>query len=370
MNRRIWIVACVLVVALAAGFALVRFQRPLQQSVAADAIGRAFHSHRLNIVLLGYQQDEGNSDTVVFAHLDVDRHTATLVSVPRDAWVAIPGHGHGKINAAIGYGGPRLTGRIVSQLFDAPVDATIAVAPAGAKQLVDALGGLNVDVERDMDYDDNAGNLHIHLKRGEQYLTGGQVLEYLRFRHDAESDWGRVRRQQHVLKDLLDTLSQPQNWTKVPHLLDLARNDVQTTLTQEQLFALLQAYRGVADEDVRTLTAPGRGTYVGDASVVALDERWTHLFGRLLFGKSDPPQDPVLVANATGVDRWNETVVGALRGGGWNVATFVDEPVRAATSVSGTRRTGGLIAAIFGETLHAAKTTTLVVGSDFAPRKE
>jgi len=74
------------------------------------------------------------------------------------------------------------------------------------------MGGLNVNVDENMDYDDNYGQLHIHLKKGEQYLTGSQVVGYVRFRHDAASDFGRVRRQQQVLKLIMDQLSEPQNW--------------------------------------------------------------------------------------------------------------------------------------------------------------
>ncbi|HEV3152621.1 MAG TPA: LCP family protein [Candidatus Baltobacteraceae bacterium] len=330
---------------------------------------REFGSDILNVLLLGYQEDEGNSDTILVAHLDTVRRTATLVSIPRDSWVEIPGHGHWKINAAIGYGGPALVAGIVSKLIRAPIDATIALRPEDAKQIVDAMGGLNVDVDEDMDYDDNAGDLHIHLRKGEQYLTGGQVLEYIRFRHDAQSDWGRVRRQQQILKDILGELSLPQEWAKVPHVLALAAKDVKTTLTQTQIAALLTIYRGVPDDNVRTFTMPARDGWVGDASVVFLNERWARLIGRLLFSKSEPPGDEVVVANATGDSILNRTVVAALRGGGWNVPTFIDQPVKKTTRVLGTNATGRALAIILGTTAtpNNARQTVLVLGTDLAP---
>ncbi len=364
------LLACGAVVAAALAYVVLTTRNPVQQAISTRSAESAFHSHRLNVLLLGYQNDEGNSDTIVLAHLDIDRRTATLVSIPRDTWIEIPGHGHQKINSAIGFGGPSTSAKVVSALVGVPIDATIALQPEGAKQLVDAMGGMNVDVERDMDYDDNYGNLHIHLKKGEQYLTGGQVLEYLRFRHDVESDWGRVRRQQAVLKALVNQMSQPQNWAKLPHLMALAHNDMSTTLSDAQLAALLEIYRGVPDDNVRTFTMPAKATFVGDASVVIVDERWSHIIGRLLYARHDPPQEQVLVANATGIPALDKTVVAALRGGGWNVADFIEEPVHAVTVVYGSGRAAAALAKVFGSAHLPTKTTTLVLGTDNAPQQD
>src|SRR5579872_457793 len=212
------IAVALVVAALAACAGFFALRKPISQQIVKSTAQSAFGTHKLNVLLLGYQEDEGNSDTIIVAHLDIDRRIVTLVSIPRDSWVAIPGHGHDKINAAIGYGGPRLSAQVVSKLIGAPIDATIALRPEDAQQLVDAMGGLDVTVDEDMDYDDNAGDLHIHLRKGEQHLDGAQVVDYIRFRHDAASDWGRVRRQQQVLKDLLDQMSAPRQWAKLPQL--------------------------------------------------------------------------------------------------------------------------------------------------------
>jgi len=356
--------------AIAVAYELAMQRNVVQRAIVARSAESAFHSHRLNILLLGYQADEGNSDTIVLAHLDIDRRTATLVSIPRDTWVAIPGNGYQKINAAIGLGGPATAARVVSALVGVPIDATVALQPEGAKQLVDAMGGMNVDVEHDMDYDDNYGDLHIHLKKGEQYLTGGQVLEYIRFRDDPESDWGRVRRQQAVLKGLVDQVSRPQNWVKLPRLLALARTDMQTQLSDGQLAALLEIYRGVPAENVRTFTMPARATFIGKASVVIVDERWARLIGALLFSKHDPPADRVLVSNAAGDVRWSKTLVAALRGGGWNVPTFIEQPANATTMVYGSGPAAAALTKILRAPHKAMKTTTLVVGTDLAPQQD
>jgi hypothetical protein len=145
---------------------------------------------------------------------------------------------------------------------------------------------------------------------------------------------------------------------------------MQTGLNDAQLAALIAIYRGVPADNVRTFTMPGRATFVGDASVVIVDERWARIFGRILFSKSDPPQEAVLVANATGLGTWDKTVVAALRGGGWDVGTFVDEPVRPVTTIYGSGPAAVALAKIFGVARKAAKSTTVVIGSDLAPQKD
>ncbi len=346
------IVAGALVVALVAIFFAVRAVRePLVEGVAQNFaehdVGAAFHKRRLNFLIVGTQPDEGNTDTIILAHLDLDRRLATLISIPRDSWVAIPGHGHEKINAAYGLGGAALTARLVGGMLGTHVDSTLAVDPAGAKQIVDAIGGINVNVEHAMDYDDGYGNLHIHLKAGEQFLSGGQVLEYMRYRHDVESDWGRMRRQQQVLHEIVRELGEPQNWVKVPRLVALARKDVSTPLGDAQLKALVELYRGVPPDNVRTLTLPARADFVGDASVVLVDETWAKALGALVCAAADPPQDVVVVANATGIPSVTRLVVGAMRGGAWNVRTSVDEPTRAASEIVGTGAAAAGLARIF-----------------------
>ena len=366
------IFACVAAIAAAVIVVFTVYRVPIVENVstglAQHDVASAFHARRLNLLIVGDQADEATTDSIVVSHLDLDRRTATLMSVPRDTWVAIPHHGHMKINSAFAFGGATGTARAVTALTGIPIDATVAIDPRSVKQIVDALGGININVETDMNYDDNYGNLHIHLKKGEQFLSGGGVMQYMRFRHDAESDFGRMRRQQQVMREIVRELGEPQNWAKVPRLVALAREDVQTSLTAEQMQAIVELFRGVPQDNVRSLTLPSRPDTIGDASVVIVDDRWAHIIGSLLFGKSDPPQDLVLVSNATGTPAFALTVVGALRGGGWNVATFIDEPQKKLSEVVGTSAAALALGKTFA--LKPRKTgpaTILRLGTDALP---
>jgi LCP family protein required for cell wall assembly len=370
---RIGAIAIAGVLAVAIGFYLFRapIKEQVAQQVATQSAHSAFHRTKLNVLLLGYQDDEETTDTVILAHLDVDRRTATLVSIPRDTWVNVPGAGDEKINAAYASGGGKTSAKVVSKLLGGvSIDAIVALQPEGAAQIVDAMGGLNVNVDENMDYDDNYGELHIHLKKGEQYLTGSQVVGYMRFRHDAESDFGRVRRQRQVLKLMMDQLSQPQNWAKLPRIMQFARKDVQSTLSNDQLVALLNIYRDVPDDNIRSFTLPSKPGWVGDASVVFADQRWAKLIGKLLFTRADPPQDEVLVANATGDPEFDKTIIGALRGAGWNVPTFVDQPTKSVSFVVGDSPAAQQLSQAFAVTRRSGRKTTFVIGSDLAPDTE
>ncbi|HTV92719.1 MAG TPA: LCP family protein [Verrucomicrobiae bacterium] len=371
--KRVALLATTGLAAVVAGFLIFgkHVGDDVRHEVAVQTSHRAFGSSKLNLLVLGYQDDEATTDTIILAHLDVDRRTATLVSIPRDSWVPIPNHGHDKINAAYAYGGPKMSARVVSALLGgAPIDAIIALQPEGAAQIVDAMGGLNVDVDETMNYDDDNGDLHIHLKKGEQYLTGSQVAGYLRFRHDPSSDFGRMKRQQQVLKLMLDQISQPQNWAKLPRIMKFVRKDMQSTLSDQQLLALLEVYRDVPEDNVRAFTLPGKAGWVGDASVVFVDDRWAKLIGKLLFNKAEPPQDRVLVANATGNSDFDKTIVGALRGGGWNVQTSIDQPAKSTSVVVGDSRAAQALAQVFATPLRPGTNSTLLLGTDLAPDTE
>lgn len=368
-RARVLAIAGAAILAVTAGFLIAHGS--IRQGIVAETARRSFGDTKLNLLVLGYQADEMTTDTILLVRLDVGRRTATLVSIPRDTWVKVPGEGFGKINSAYAFGGARAAARATADLLGGiPVDAIVALQPEGAAAIVDAMGGLDVNVDEAMDYDDNSGNLHIHLRPGEQHLTGDQVAGYVRFRHDAASDFGRVRRQQQVLKLLLNRISEPRDWAKLPHILNLAHREMNTTMSWRQLLALLTIYRNVPDENVRSFTLPSRAGWVGDASVVFADQRWAKLIGQVLFGKGEPPQDEVLVANATGNPAIDGTIVGALRGAGWNVPTYLDAKLKRRSVVIGASPAAKSLAKTFATPIRPGTKTALVIGADLAPDAE
>ena len=188
--------------------------RPLQVLKAEETGERVFgNTDRLNVLLLGidYNHDDkgiiytkgARSDTMMVVSLSRDAKFLNVVSIPRDTRVYIgEGYGYEKINSAYSYGGVEQAKKTASEFLGVPIQHHVVVKVSGAKDLIDALGGLAIDVEKDMDWDDNWGNLHIHLKKGPQLLNGEQAVGYARFRMDEEGDRGRIRRQQQVIRVL------------------------------------------------------------------------------------------------------------------------------------------------------------------------
>ena len=172
----------------------------------------------------------GRTDTLILAHLDPARGQINLLSIPRDTLVTIPGYGMAKINAANVYGGKELEIETVRIFTHKPIDYYIGIDIGSFIRLVDMLGGVNLYVEKNMRYIDRAQKLNIDLTMGWQKLSGEKAHEYIRFRHDAEGDIGRIQRQQNFLRALLITLIRPSNLLKSPYAIWFTLKDIKTNL--------------------------------------------------------------------------------------------------------------------------------------------
>jgi hypothetical protein len=138
----------------------------------------------------------------------------------------------------------------------------VVIKQEAIQQVVDALGGLTVDVPMDMDYDDDWGQLHIHLKEGKnQLLKGEDIVGFMRFRHgDPEGDIGRIKRQQQVIQVLGEQAKNPATLLKAGPLIDAIKKYIQTDLTPEQQLALAHLFRKVETGNIQAVSLPIEGT--------------------------------------------------------------------------------------------------------------
>jgi LCP family protein required for cell wall assembly len=175
----------------------------------------------ITVLMFGIDADEDTkrSDSVIVARLDVRKRYLGVISIPRDTYVFVDGQGYTKLNHAYMVGDNRLLIKTVSEYLNVPIDFVVKFGLTGVVRFVDAIGGVDVTVPKDMSYDDNAGNLHIHIKKGYQKLDGQQALNYLRFRHDDAADIGRIKRQQEFLKTVINQLMAKYSPQKVYELL-------------------------------------------------------------------------------------------------------------------------------------------------------
>ena len=278
-------------IALAAGLV---YTESLQtnESVASSLITEAFEtfsghngsrpfkgSDRMNILCLGidYNRDSkgiaytkgARSDTILVVSIDSSGKTLNVVSIPRDCYVFLgEEYGYDKINAAYMVGGIDLTRKVVSDFLDVPIHHYVIVKVSGAAQLVDALGGLVVDVEKDMDYDDNWGDLHIHLRKGEQLLKGTQAVGYARFRMDAEGDRGRMRRQQQMLKAVIKRLKDPMVVLRLQAIVKAFKQNIETDLSLTDMLDLTYLYKDFDRNQMKTGYIVGDDVDINGASCI------------------------------------------------------------------------------------------------------
>jgi len=223
---------------------------------------------RVNVLVIGVDVTLNNrrqlvnlarSDALLLATFDPHTRTAAFLSIPRDTRTSIPGHpGWWKINASYAFGGPDLTVRTVQQLVGVPVHRYVKLGPRSFARLIDAVGGVWVEVERDLHYEDWWAGLRIDLKKGRQLLSGDQAMGYARFRHDPLGDIARVERQQKVIRALFQRLKEPQTWLRAGQILRAVAENTQTTLTPHEVATLGWFLSRLGPDHIRTETLPGR----------------------------------------------------------------------------------------------------------------
>lgn len=212
-----------------------------------------------NAAVSGKQKGRVRSDTTILCTLDPGTRKISVVSIPRDSRVAIPGHGFGKVNSAYSYGGPALAMQTIRNAFNVQVDHYVVVNTAAMKKVLEVIGPLEVDVERKMQYTDNSGKLRIDLKAGRQQLSPAQVEQYIRFRQTPEADIGRIGRQQKVLKIAFKKVSDPTfSLTRLPQLLSTAGQVIKTDLPFDKVSRLALFGLGLHESDMTMASLPGR----------------------------------------------------------------------------------------------------------------
>jgi polyisoprenyl-teichoic acid--peptidoglycan teichoic acid transferase len=256
------------------GFAAVLAAAIVVAGLRAEPAGPTFGwpfrvAGRTNVLVMGLDRtvsDQNPSivypasrtDTLIAVSFDPAGRKIHVLSIPRDTRAPIPGHGTDKINAAYAIGKETLARRTVENFTGVTFPYYVTIRERGYVHLIDAVGGVTIRIDKDLNYDDNWDGLHIHFKKGNRRLGGKAAIEYARFRHDALGDIGRITRQQQVIDALIAELRRPQVVSHAGRILRVFREDIDTNLRPEQLIALGWFSARVSKGAFERETLPGR----------------------------------------------------------------------------------------------------------------
>ena len=215
------------------------------------------------ILAVGYDVREGyevgRSDTIIVAFLNMDDKSIKLLSIPRDSYVYIPGGlGCTKINHAFSYGGVTLVKETVEYLLGITIDDYVAIDFEGFKQVVDAVGGVEVYVESDMiNWDE-----HIEIYTGLHTLNGEQGLGFCRYRGEDCSDYERIQHQQYFIRQLIKKVLSLSSVTKISSFVDIFMKNVDTSISTSDMLDMATYAFSMDLNGMQVYTIPGYSMYI------------------------------------------------------------------------------------------------------------
>ena len=245
-----------------------------------QAAGFAPSRLKTNILVLGIDErrdDKGRSNVTCVVTVHHETQDVTLLWIPRDSRVKIPEHGWDKIGHAYNFDGSALTRRTVEEFVGIPMDFTVAINQGGFIKVIDALGGLDIDVEKRMHYydpwdegeEDTKGL--IDLKPGLQHLDGNKALQYVRFRNDENGDLGRIERQQKFVRALLATMTSPAVIPKIPEIIRQLNYVVESDMPFAEMLFMAKLSGEAYKKGIKTAMVDGLAVYIDEVSYLMPD---------------------------------------------------------------------------------------------------
>lgn len=305
---------------------------------------------RINVLLLGIDQRENEqgpwrTDTMILVSIDPSTKSTSMLSIPRDLWVTIPGFGENRVNVAHylgdlrGYpgGGVALAKKTVWHALGVPVHYYVRVNFGGFERIIDAVGGLTIDVKEpihDESYPDgNYGTIVVDISAGIQHMDGVTALQYARSRH-GKSDFDRMARQQAVILAARDkVLSLDIPLVRIPKLVELAGDSIQTDMNIDEILALAEVAKtldrsriqhGIIEDSMTTTVTTPEGSMVEVADWEKVRRVVDHLFPVTLAAAQPTPSlaKAQLAAEGARIELQNGTLVADLA---WRTAELLRE---------------------------------------------
>jgi len=233
----------------------------LKHGTVVSGVQSVFQSSRVNILFMGIdaRANEINtrSDTMILASIDKKTNQAVLIWIPRDTRVEVsPGH-FDKINSVNCLLGPEEAMQVTTKLLGTNVDYYVVTNFNGFADIIDIIGGVNIDVESNMYHSDPNPKLNINLSKGIQLLNGADALRYVRYRGGPTADIGRTGRQQKFIKALMQEMFSTQTISSLPELIPELMENVHTNMPLKEIVSMANLARNFSMENLITQTLPG-----------------------------------------------------------------------------------------------------------------
>ena len=224
----------------------------------------------INVLVLGCDEREGENvaraDVIIVATLRPGAKEASMFSLPRDTRVAIEGHGHDKINHAMSYGGISLVQSSVENLLGVEIDHYVKVNFDGFINVIDALGGVNVEVPTRMYKPLEA----IDLLPGYQTLDGADALAFVRWRGDGTGDYGRIERQQQFIAALTEKVK-GMSMSQALNVVSAVMDSIETDMSVRQMTSYGTTVLGMGTENIKTYSFVGSELWLNGVNYVEPD---------------------------------------------------------------------------------------------------
>ncbi len=288
---------------------------------------------RINVLFLGIDADrdaEGNvipadlhkartrADVVILVSLDPITGEVGVLSIPRDTRVPIMGHGLDKLTHAHAYGGPQLMMETVSNFLDVPIHYFVRTNFDGFSRIIDALGGVEMEIEKNMYYEDPYQNLVIDIKKGRQVLDGEKALQVMRYRQYWNGDIGRVEVQHEFLQALMKKVFGVGMILKLPSLTRELVDYVDTNMTPAEMLRLANMARRIERDQIEMGMLAGN---FGPNGIYWIADPHQEVVDRLIRGidREENSKIRLEVLNGTGIDGAAGRLAALLKDRGYQV---------------------------------------------------
>ena len=251
-----------------------------------------------NILILGIdegaaegEESQTHADTILVLSFSNESGRSRIISIPRNTWVTLgnSGVGAGRIGNMYQVGGANMMVRQVSQLLGISIHQYIIIDMRTFADLINVLGGLDIYVEEDMNYDDPESGLSIHLQQGYQHLDGDEAQKYLRFKGEKLGDVGRVHRQQKFIKALYEKVLQLETIPKLPAIADIFQHRMETSAELFDSAHLANVLRKMSSDPPTTTMLPGTEDNDGvwEPNYAQIDAKINELFPNMNTADTD-----------------------------------------------------------------------------------